>query len=78
LRPSKLNLIAWIVGVLLASCAAPPKYTIQLKDGRQLESVGFPVLNDATGYYRSENAAGERSVFREDQVASILPLEPPR
>ncbi len=63
------------LAILSVGCMTPPSYTITLKDGRRLHSIGFPVLNDATGYYSSQDASGKRSVFRETQVASIEPVE---
>lgn len=69
----RLVLVA-LLGLLLVGCATTPRgYRITLKDGREIQSTEFPVLIEETGYYRCEDAEGKLRVFREHQVASIVP-----
>lgn len=67
-----LRLSLWIVCFALFACAARPAYVITLKDGRQIRTRDFPLLNDATGYYRGESEKGELFTFKENEVASIV------
>ncbi len=73
---SILALLAAVLVGLSIGCAAKNSYMVTLKDGRQIETGGWPTLNEVTGYYRVEDPAGQLRAFREQDVASIVTVKP--
>ena len=68
-----LRLLALTAVVALATGAcSSTQYIISTKDGRMLQAYGKPKLDEPTGMYIYEDAAGKKTTVLKSDVVQIL------
>jgi major membrane immunogen (membrane-anchored lipoprotein) len=68
-----LNIFALSLGIaLLTGCANPS--VITLNDGREIQTLDKPDLDEDSGFYEFEQLDGSRAKVNKDQVTTVKEL----